>query len=410
MAMEDIHNVAPGMVLADNIVTPNGRLILPRGVVLKDSHINYLKKWGIARVNVQAETPFKGAQSQLRRMLTEEIESFLIPMYACNDLQNPLVESIYGAALDRLLNRAVKGWKVPKKQVSMPVNDGSLRDQFFVGEFSLEDLISHEVDLASFPDIYFKVYEAINSSRSNADYLARVISNDISLCAKLLRLVNSPFYGLRTRVDSISRAIALVGADELSTLALGISAISAFKDIPPQLIDMKSFWSHSVAVGILCRRMAGLASLPGEKMFVGGLLHDMGRLIIFKKMPAAASEAIIYSQTNLLPLVEAEKDIFRFDHAQAGAALARAWNLPDFLQDQLGRHHDQGRMDSPEAALTHLADFMAAGMLFAEKGSLVLPPLNQSCLESAGLETNMLEQIVSDVENEFNAVVSIFFS
>ncbi|WP_028573783.1 HDOD domain-containing protein [Desulfonatronovibrio hydrogenovorans] len=410
MAMEDVQDQAVGRILAEDIVTPNGRLILPQGTVLSGNHISYLKKWGISRINLERLPGPKEYGHGIRAMLEEAAEGLLSPMYACNDYQNPMVRATYHAGLGRMVERAVSGWNIPRKGVSLPVNDGRFQDLFFMGEFTLDDVISHEVELASFPDIYFKVNEAINSSKSDADYLARIISSDVSLCAKLLKLVNSPFYGLSTRVDSVSRAIALLGADELSTLALGISAISAFQDIPEELIDMKSFWTHSVAVGILARHLGGeIPGLSGERLFVGGLLHDMGRLVLFKKLPAASTEALIYSQTNLLPMVEAERDIFGFDHAMAGLMLARAWNLPEFLQDQIGGHHDSGDLTSLEAAITHLADFLAIGLVFADKGSLILPPLNDSALKLTGLTPEGLEKILPDVEREFNEIVGIFF-
>ncbi|MFO7726962.1 MAG: HDOD domain-containing protein [Desulfonatronovibrio sp.] len=410
MAMEDVQDLVPGLILAGDVVTPNGRLLLPRGIVLAEKHISYLKKWGIARVNILEK---KGSQSQgdeIKKIITEEIEGFLSPVYSRNDFQHPVVRLVYHLGVERLVNKALAGWSPPRKEASMPVNVGRFRDEFSSGRHSLEDLVKHEVQLSSFPDIYFKVNEAINSSRSNADYLARIISNDVSLCAKLLRLVNSPFYGMTSRVDSVSRAIALLGEDELSTLAMGISAISAFKDIPEELIDMKSFWTHSVAVGILSKRLArGLPDVFPERLFVGGLLHDMGKLIIFKKLAAASAEVITDSQTHLLPLFESERDILGFDHSQAGALVAQGWRLPGFLQEQIGGHHESGEMQSKEAAITHLADFLAIGMVFSDKGSIILPPLNQSAVEMIDLKPEKIMDILDDVDREFSEIVSIFF-
>lgn len=410
MAMEDVQDLVPGLILAGDVVTPNGRLLLPRGIVLADKHISYLKKWGIARVNILERQSSQSHGDEIKKIITEEIEGFLSPIYSRNDFQHPVVRLVYRLGVERLVNKALTGWSPLRKGSSMPVNDGRFKDAFSSGRHNLESLVKHEVQLSSFPDIYFKVNEAINSSKSDADYLARIISSDVSLCAKLLRLVNSPFYGMTSRVDSVSRAIALLGADELSTLSMGISAISAFKDIPPELMDMKSFWAHSVAVGIISKRLArGMPDISSERLFVGGLLHDMGKLIIFKKLAAASSEAIVDSQTHLLPLFESERDILGFDHSQAGALIAEGWCLPGFLQEQIGRHHEDGEMSSKEAAITHLADFLAIGMVFADKGSLILPPLNQSALEMIDLKPEKIMGILDDVDREFSEIVSIFF-
>ncbi len=408
--MKNFTDLVPGLTLAQDILTPNGRLILPRGTLLTDRHIDYLKRWGIARVNITEKRGIHIEPGEVLGMLTEEIEGFLAPIFARNDLQHPLVSAVYRLGVERLRGKAMDGWKPPRKGASLPVSDHRFKDEFFAGDYSLKELIRHEVQLSSFPDIYFKISQAINSPLSNADYLARVISSDVSVCAKLLRMVNSPFFGMPSRVDSVSRAIALVGADELSTLAMGISAISAFKDIPENLVDMKAFWTHSLAVGIISRRLGeDMPEVAKEKIFVGGLLHDIGKLIIFKKLPEASKEVIINSQTNLLPAHQSEQEILGFDHARAGSLLAGAWSLPDFLRDQIKGHHDTGKMISREAAIIHLADFLAIGLVFAEKGSIILPALNPSSLKMVKLGPENLKDVLTDVEQEFKEISAIFF-
>lgn len=408
MGMVDVTELNPGQVLESNVVTPNGRLILPRGIALTSEHIAFLHKWGIARVHIQNQ---ESEPLEVGQELISRIENYLAPFYACNDIDEPVTRAIYEHGIKRLAFKCQQGWTIPRKDPNLPVNDGNLLDSFFAGEFSLDDLVRHDVELSSFPDIYFKIHRAINSPHSTAEYLAGIISKDPSLSAKLLRIVNSPFYGLKSRVDSITRAVALVGVNELSTLALGISAINAFKDIPDELVDMRSFWTHSVAVGVLAKHLGNnFPEISGERLFVAGLLHDIGRLVMFRRLPAISMETIIYAQSNLLPLVEAERDLLGFDHARVGIALAKAWKLPQYLAHPLGGHHREDCLGSPTTAIVHLADFMAIAMAFSEKGSLIAPPLSPTACKTAGLAPEKLEKILSRAEEEFENIVDIFFA
>ncbi len=413
MGMMDVKNLSPGLVLENSVVTPNGRLILPEGVVLTQEHIAYLNRWGISRVQVKKESPVSENPDPTTTLSPEtqaKIENFLVPVFACNDLEEDLVQVVFEMGVRRLGQKCASGWKLPQKKVNLPVNDGSLRDIFYAGEFGFWDLIHQDVELASFPDIYFKIHKALNSPQSSADYLARIISQDPSLSAKLLRLVNSPFYGLRTQVDSISRAVAMVGANELTTLALGVSAINAFRDIPEELIDMRAFWSHSVATGILAKHLGSqLAGVSAERLFVAGLLHDIGRLVMFRRLPAISAETIIYAQSNLLPQVEAERDILGFDHGQVGAGLVRSWNLPKFLTLMIGGHHLDKHLSRPEVAVVHLADFLAICLVFSEKGSMIAPKLSHEACKAVQLDRGKLEEILPVAEKEFADVVGVFY-
>ncbi|KUJ96279.1 MAG: Metal dependent phosphohydrolase [Desulfonauticus sp. 38_4375] len=409
MGVVGIEELKPGMILASDIKTVNGRLILPKGLTLEAKHIEYLKSWGISRVAISgssssnSSTKIKISQEDLSKL-----ENYLSPFYACNDFSKPFVKAMYYLALTRLAKKLNQGWKIPDEDTFIPVDDGSYEDLFFKGEGDFKTLVQKEVELISFPDIYFKIVEAINSPKSSADYIANVVSKDPSLSAKLLRLVNSPFYGLSQKVETISRAVAIVGADELSTLALGISAMSVFKDIPEKLIDVRSFWLHSISVGVIAKLLAQRSNLEPEKFFVAGLLHDIGRLVLFRQLPRLATEALIYSYSNLVPLVDAEREVIGFDHALVGASLIQAWKLPKTLGEAIKLHHYPGPYKKLEEGLIHLADFMAIGLHVAEKGSVVLPQLNQSIFNFINISKDELKSLVNRASTEIEEITRIF--
>ena len=136
-----------------------------------------------------------------------------------------------------------------------------------------KDIVKQEMELASLPNIFFQITEALKNPRSSASYVAEVISKDVALSAKLLKMVNTPFYGFPSKIDTLSRAVTIVGTTQLTNLAMGVSVITAFDNIPEEFFTLKEFWLHSVTCGILARLLAGQVGIGGnEKFFIAGLL------------------------------------------------------------------------------------------------------------------------------------------
>jgi HD-like signal output (HDOD) protein len=146
---------------------------------------------------------------------------------------------------------------------------------------SVSHLLKGNIDIVSLPTVYTHIVKLLNQPNSSSHQIAKVISKDASLTVRLLRLVNSPIYGFPDKIDSVSRAVSLLGTNELTTLALGITLVKQFKNIPSDLLTMDSFWRHSIHCGLFARNFTEqLDEKAVEKYFTGGSLHDIGRLII----------------------------------------------------------------------------------------------------------------------------------
>jgi len=409
MGMLELKDVYPGMTLGDDIKTIEGTIILPKGHTLQEKEIKMLQKLGINKVNIQGVKGGKNTKIKIKRSELDRLENYLTPFFAANDFSDPLVRNLYHLSLTKLAQKYVQGWEIPDLIANLPIDDGSLTDKLPLEEVDFVKLVQAETSLTSFPDIYFKIIEAINSPQSSAEYLAEIVSKDPSLAAKLLKLANSSFYGTSQPVETVSRAITIIGTKELAMLALGISAINVFKDIPPELIDMRAFWLHSLGVGILAKLLAQRSSLSPEKYFVAGLLHDIGRLIIFKHLPRLSTKILLFSYSNLLPLVEAEKEILGFDHALVGNGLIQSWKLPPSLGKAIKLHHFPGQFTTIEDAIIHLADFLAIGIHLTEKGSLVLPILNKSIHQVIQLSPAELTSLINRALLEIEDTLHILF-
>ncbi|MFP4317109.1 MAG: HDOD domain-containing protein [Desulfovibrionales bacterium] len=404
MGTRALDDIATGMVLSRDVLDQSGRLLLPKGTTLGAGHIAVLKKHGVGTLEVH-ERSFRDFEPEVY----DRSEAYVKPLFAAVDLGNETMQEIYRLSVRRTARRMAEGWNPPP--AIEPELPASTQDQFFSGESTPQELVSREVQLSAFPEIYFRIREELNNPRSTAAHVARIVSRDTSLSAKLLRLVNSSFYGFSGRVESITRAIALIGANELSTLALGISVTNALGDIPEELIDMKEFWNHSIAVGTIARVIAARKGIGDrERFLVEGMLHDVGRLILFKNLPNGSADALNRSRSGFMPLVQTERDVFGFDHALIGSLLLKQWNLPTTLEQTIRFHHSPAIAPVPlDAAIIHFADILAIGLVFAERGSLIVPPFQDKAWEILDLPVESLETIVEQAEEEIESVLAAFF-
>jgi HD-like signal output (HDOD) protein len=399
------------MTLASDLLGPDGNLLLPKGVELSENHIASLRKRGVIRVDVaDGDDAGMPADAYINPAILEASLEFVSQRFAANDAEHPAVVALLEtAALHQARAMAAGAPILP--EVLPDSRAESMRDMFYRGEGGVRELVASEVKLASFPDIYFKIRQVLDSPHSTPAQVADVISKDTSLAAKLLKLVNSPFYGLPHRIDSISRAVMVIGGQEISTLALGISAMNAFKDIPPELVNMRTFWEHSVAVGAFARLLGVAGGFgAGERLFVAGILHDIGRLIIFKKLPHAAVEAIYFAKANQTPLYVAENETMGFAHPLVGGLLLRAWKFPEALVSIVSYHHKPSScQDNIEPAILHVADIMAVALGFTPPASSMVPTLEPKAWEALGLAPERLPELAAEGLSQIGDIISAFF-
>lgn len=220
-----------------------------------------------------------------------------------------------------------------------------------MSELTPQTLIEDSLDIFSLPDIYFQVSEMINDPRFTANDMGQVLSKDPGLSARLLKLVNSSFYGFQARIDTISRAITIVGIDDLKNLVLATSVIDKFKGIPAELVDMTEFWLRSVRCGILAKLLAKESSVMHcERLFLTGLLHDLGSLVLYYKLPEQSMKVLLAADYERQLIGGLEQGVIGFTHADVGYALIKSWGLPESLYEAVGCYLN------PEVSQVHKLD------------------------------------------------------
>ena len=265
-------------------------------------------------------------------------------------------------------------------------------------------LIDDTVEVASLPCVVMKAMELLNNPDTSASDIGQIISQDPALSIRLLKIVNSAFYGFPSRIDTISRAITIVGTLELTDLILGSSAIHAFEKIPNQLVNMETFWEHSLYAGVVARILAHYLRAPNtERCFVMGLLHDVGALIMYRQKPDQSRQALELSIEQSMPLHVAEREILGFDHGEVGAELMLAWKLPESFIEVARYHHQPSAAERYrlETAVIHLADVitgMAHGTIISNKQ---MTPLEPGAWELTGLSVEVMEPVVAEADAQF---------
>jgi putative nucleotidyltransferase with HDIG domain len=246
--------------------------------------------------------------------------------------------------------------------------------------------------------------EMLNNPMSSASELGEIIGEDPGLTARLLRIVNSAFYGFPSRIETISRAITIIGTLELTDLILGSSAIQVFSRIPNTLIDMERFWEHSLYAGVVARILSRHMRAPNtERCFVIGLLHDIGALVLYRQHPEEARKALELAIERSLPLHLAEREVMGFHHGEVGAELMRAWNLPDSFIEVAMFHHQPSAAETfrLETATIHLADVITGMAHSTASGTGQIAPLEAGAWQLTGLSVDVMEPVIAEADAQF---------
>jgi len=416
MSIINVAEIKPDMVLANDLRGHNGRFLLARGTQLASKHIRVLKIWGVIEADIKGvsqEDIERKSISHIDPIFIDAAEKEIQKHFIHTDREHPAIHE-----LQRLCT-ARKAEELHKKR-----SDGNV--EFFeskeikevadiIGEDSITpvnpvELLKKDINLSTLPTIFAQINETIHKPHSSAKDIANVISIDTNLSTRLLRIVNSAFYGFPSKVDTLSRAVAIVGTKQLSTLALGINILTAFKNIPDDLINMKSFWEHSIACGTISRILASYEGIQNsERLFVAGLIHDIGRLVLYNYAPTNAKNALMKARYSNRLLYEIENENMGFDHSALGAMLLGKWKLPISLENIVKYHHSPKDSKDPlEPAIVHLANVITNALGVGSSGERFVPPLEPEAWECIGLSPNALSVTIDQMDRQLQEILRLF--
>lgn len=393
------------MILGDDVVNREGRLLFLKNQVITQKEIRTLKMWGIPEITIMTEN--RNEPESGTGLKDHRARQFLDNWFSHNDMANPVVEILYDICLDRLgknqFEISALFEKKPKKEIPAgPDGNRPVKD--------VHHLLNDRLKLPALPSIFSEINEAIQNPRCSGKDIAAIVSKDPSLSATLLKIVNSAYYGFSEKVESLQFAAMALGTRQVGALALGITVVNYFKGISDKRINMQSFWRHSIACAITAQTLAAhIKGAVPERVFIGGLLHDIGRLVFLTAFPDEYDLLLSKSQVPGSFLYQLEPAHFGYTHARFGCMLAETWNFSDGVSKLILHHHDDFKTVPPvEIAIVSFSNWLVNAVGIGFSGENELPALNMKVWKALVIPQSLLESIIKQVDRQVIETVKFF--
>ncbi len=274
---------------------------------------------------------------------------------------------------------------------------------------NIERIIERIKDLPTLPDVVMKVNQLANDPKTSATDIAKIITTDQSLSMKILKLVNSAFFGFPGEIKSISHAITILGFKTIQNIALTISVFDMFgKSKSLGNFDRKEFWKHSIGCAVCGRLVATkLHYEDADLAFTGGLLHDIGKIILDQYLHNEFVKVLEELTKKPAFIYDVEKEVLGFNHSNLGEQLASNWKLPKPLIDVIGHHHKPMAhpQDDKLTYIVHMADVICRAKKIGANGDSRQPKLGKEIVEELGFSLLDLELILRQVNSEMNKAI-----
>ena len=265
----------------------------------------------------------------------------------------------------------------------------------------IERIVSSLDRIPTLPVIYSKLGKLLQSPDATIAAVSNIISEDQVIAAKVLKFVNSAFYGFPQRVGSLQRAIVILGFNTIKNLVFATSVFDMFRGMDTgNAFDKKNFWKHCIGCAVASRVLAEAADLRNpDEVFTGGLLHDIGKLVTAVHYPERYSTVVRDVQAAGSPMVEAERKVFGYDHCQVGSALAVHWRFPPETAQMIGAHHpaDGAVPSRKDIAAVHIGNILCMALGLGSGGERRLATVNPRAWELLGLSLSSLELVMDKI-------------
>jgi putative nucleotidyltransferase with HDIG domain len=392
-----LSRVLPGATLARDIVDPAGRIIYPAGATLTESALEALRQRGVSEVDVADD--FAPLNPALLATARERAGRY----YAGLDMSIPPGPVLFGLRVEAEAQRMERGLPALLKPCKGPAAETPGPDD--LPTFSLDNFEPPQLSAVA-----FQLNRELMAPEPSSRKVVEIIGMSPGLTARLLRLVNSPLYSSRGTVDTVSRAVAIVGLREVGMLAASLLMVDQFGVIPSSVVDMRSFLEHSLAVALASRELARASGLAEpEHAFVAGLLHDIGRLFYFTAFPERSRYCMNSARKHGRSLLEEEVLFFGEDHAAMGRDLLEKWDVPASLSQAAAYHHNPLRATDPLLpGVIHLADALAHAMGLGNSGDCGPPVVRPGFAAMVPLAADQMADIAACIGRQLDAIVAAF--
>lgn len=271
-----------------------------------------------------------------------------------------------------------------------------------------------KVEIPTLPELYLRVREIIESPSGNAAKIAALLANEPGLSVKILRTVNSPAYGLRQQATKVEQAVAFLGMTEVANIVLSATLLKKFPAKPGhRKLDMRKFWEHSIGTGTMARILGAMADKSARininDTFVAGLIHDIGKLMLYQNFPDEFSMVLDLCKSEKTTMLKAETKVFGFSHQDIGALVTDQWGFSRNMVKALELHNTPDELDTGDESYTftclvHVADVFAHALRFGEAGDPFIPVFSGSAFDALAIDLRAVPLILSQGRESFQEV------
>jgi len=267
-------------------------------------------------------------------------------------------------------------------------------------------------ELPALPDAVLRVVEETNRPEPSGARIERFVSSDQALASKVLRVVNSAYYGVSGQVSNLGQAIMILGMQQMRNLVLSMGAIAVFEGhIPRQKDTLRKFWLHSfstASVAAMISTKKNCDKSNQELMLVAGLLHDVGKLFLFANFTSAYDQLVERALASGISVETAELTLLGIGHAEVGQLMAEYWRLPDSLAELIGSHEGPfSKNETPPVFCVHIADAMTKHLYF-NRGTEIRYHIEPAALEWLDLTPEEFEAFKVEVESKVQAATALY--
>ncbi len=274
-----------------------------------------------------------------------------------------------------------------------------------------QQLISQIRDFPTLPTIYSSLLEAISNPLSTVQDVANIISKDQAATVKLIKVVNSPVYGISSKIDTVTQAIFYLGFNEVKNLILALSVLKIFGNTHTfNYFNIIDLWKHAIAVGIISRMLGQTIGQKNiENYFISGLLHDIGKLVFYKLIGEDYAKILRYNFDNNLNLLETERQNFGITHETAGEMIAAQWKLPQNLSHIIHNHNTfrTKEQNNYMLACVHLANIIADIMQLGNSGSQAISQPNYEIWNYIKIQPGTFLNLFDEITDTFSKSIEI---
>lgn len=393
MTLIALDDLEAGMTTARNVLNRRGQVLLPKDTTLSEKHIRGLRTWSILFVDVlDADDAQLAELSEDQQILLEDT---LLRYFSQNteNIDHPFIQFLRELYTEHL-------WKLVHQE-AIPTLDSVIDEPSPIEKWlTAAQLISNITAIPTLPEIKDKLIAQLGQPDASVSQIGEILVMAPGLSAVALKMSNSAWYGANSKPNNVSHAVSVIGFDELKRFVQESATVSSYFDDNSLCASPYTFWGHSIATAIFAQVIAQQVNHPEpEYLMLLGLLHDLGKQLLFLKLPEQYRHICRFAWQEQVPSMKIERKYLGFYHNLLTMELLKQWNFSKAFQDVVYFHHTpENATHKTEAYILHLADLFANAMGFSVQRLTVLPTIDIQALSEIQLSKRHLPAIVVRAE------------